>query len=133
MILCRPSAEPATVHTTYTADHRQECVRIRSRLFLRLDRAPHAAVFGDGRDQLCEGPRLHALGVGAKELDKEPVERVIVVGCVDVVVVKVDVDEIGGLLGGGHGVRMRGRGRTCSSSSTSMSLRFDIARVPLLT
>ena len=124
------SAEPAIAHTTYTADHRQERIRIRSRLFLRLDRAPHAALLGDARDQLREGPRLDALGVGAKELDEESVQGVVVVGRVDVVVVKVDVDEIGCLLGGGHVCQVCGRGRTCSSSS---GLRFDIVRAPLLT
>ena len=90
-----PSAEPAIAHTTYTTDHRQERIRIRSLLFLRLDRAPHAALFGDGRNQLCQRPCLHALGVWTKELDQEPVDGVVVVGRVDVVVVKVDIDELG--------------------------------------
>lgn len=59
---------------------------------------------GDSGDYVGEGARLDAFGVGTKELDEESVDGVIVVGTVDIVVVKVDVDEGGGLLGvGGYG------------------------------
>ena len=58
----------------------------------------------------------------------------VVVARVHVVIVKVDVDEIGGLLGGGHACqrsRWKRTGSSVLSSSTSMScvcLRFDMVQ-----
>lgn len=47
-----------------------------------------------------EWPCLQAFGVVTKELDQQPVDGVIVVVGVEIVEVKVDVDEGGGLLVG---------------------------------
>jgi hypothetical protein len=78
------------------ADDRQKRVWIGILVFLGFDSAAHAALLRHTRDQIRKRASLHALSIGAKHLDEQSLDGVIIDVRIDIVVVKVDVDGLRG-------------------------------------
>ncbi|KIK93543.1 hypothetical protein PAXRUDRAFT_508915 [Paxillus rubicundulus Ve08.2h10] len=86
--------------THMAANDSQKRVWIRSFLFICFNRASYPVLLSGLGYHIRERPCLQAFGIVTKELDQESVYGVIVVVGVEIVEVKVDIDEGGGLLVG---------------------------------